>query len=151
MAVDEATRPRQHSRRQIDAIDVAGVTNRRSQGGQIAAGAAADLENPVSGLQFERRDCLLAKFSRNKQQPFEQGDEPRQMIIPPRNERAVAIDPHRHGTPPTFLILYADVNLLLCRYRRNCEAKSGQLIHRVHRCYGKLQFEAVRTDTHVKM
>jgi hypothetical protein len=49
------------------------------------------------------------------------------MIIPPRNERAVAIDPHRHGTPPTFLILYADANLLLCRHRRNCEAKSGQI------------------------
>jgi hypothetical protein len=46
---------------------VAGVTNRRSQGGQIAAGAAADFQDPVSGIQFERRDCLLAKFSRNKQ------------------------------------------------------------------------------------
>lgn len=61
MAVDEATRPRQHSRRQIDAIDVAGVTNRRSQGGQIAAGAAADLEDPVSGVS----SSVATAFSRN--------------------------------------------------------------------------------------
>jgi predicted RNase H-like nuclease len=67
MPVDEATRPRQHSRRQINAIDVAGVTNRSSQGGQIAARAAADFQDPVSGPQFERCYRLLAKFSRNKQ------------------------------------------------------------------------------------
>jgi hypothetical protein len=98
--IAELARPRQHSGGQIDAIDVARIADRLSQIGQIPPGAAADFQDPVSGLQSERRDRLLAKSSRNKQQPFEEGNEPSQTIIAPRNECAVAIDPCRHGTPP---------------------------------------------------
>jgi hypothetical protein len=96
MISDELMCPAQHSCRQIDAIHVACVTNRLSQGAQIATRAAPDFEDPISGLQFERRHRLLAKFSGNKEQPFEQGDEPCQPIIASRNESAVAIYPFSH-------------------------------------------------------
>ena len=58
---------RQHAGRQIDAIDPSAGSDRLVQVGEIASGAAADLEHAVARLQCQALRRLAAEMRGNKE------------------------------------------------------------------------------------